>query len=769
MAEKTDAEALLDAANSASERVAGLHVAFMAVCAYVLVIVFGTTDLDLLMGKGVKLPVVNVDVPIVGFYAFAPYIVVLVHFNLLLQLQLLSRKLFAFDATAPQEGGIGGMHDRLHIFPYTYYLVGRPRPLVLTLVGLLVSITLVLLPLATLLALQLQFLAYQSEAVTWWQRVATWLDVAVIVILWPIILDPQDDWRRYWHELIIAHVPRRKIWVVFVLLLSGLLLLFFSTEGVSIYVASRLLLLTPLAVISLYGWKNIHRNRLLYLVLLWTASLILTIAGVRLSSPKFYLFGPLMLIPLSILWQPKAPRGSLALLLALFFGLLTPPALLVDNEGLEHVVLWVQRSSNSTTQFANVFLRDKRRLFLGEQVLLTKPPKPETLALIRSGNWQEGLKQIEPINLKDRSLRHAEMYKTILTGADLRGAQLQEANLREARLQSTDLRKANLHGADLLDAQLQGANLLGTDLQSAHLTGAHLHSAHLEGAHLEGANLRSAHLEGTYLLGTHFEGAYLGFAYLRGALSRGAYFQGADMERAQLQGANLEAAKLQGTNLESAHLEGTYLEDAQLRGSVLDSAALYGASNSMKVASDVSFLPAPPRGLKIKIANGSDEKGATPEDLAPQHVYAPHVNWQPLSRALASEIDGVLQSIIPDKKISSITSNRLKKAVSLNASKLHLQSCLAPSKLLNCEKNVDPEKPGEVEHFISQLHIYLGKLACMSPEIARGIIRQIPEKRDAKSTRAGLQLELNKLLNESTCAGLQNLTAEEKNKLRAMR
>ena len=111
------AERLLEASNSASAHVGVLHVAFMALCAYVLVIVFGTTDLDLLMGKGVKLPVVDVEVPIVGFYAFAPYLVVLVHFNLLLQLQLLSRKLYAFDAAAPAEEGIGGLRDQLHIFP----------------------------------------------------------------------------------------------------------------------------------------------------------------------------------------------------------------------------------------------------------------------------------------------------------------------------------------------------------------------------------------------------------------------------------------------------------------------------------------------------------------------------------------------------------------------------------------------------------------------------------------------------------------------------
>jgi hypothetical protein len=74
-ASNEDAGALLDTANSASQHVAVLHVAFMALCAYVLVIVFGTTDMDLLIGKGVKLPVVDVTVPIVGFYAFAPYLV----------------------------------------------------------------------------------------------------------------------------------------------------------------------------------------------------------------------------------------------------------------------------------------------------------------------------------------------------------------------------------------------------------------------------------------------------------------------------------------------------------------------------------------------------------------------------------------------------------------------------------------------------------------------------------------------------------------------
>jgi hypothetical protein len=115
-----DRAKLLDAANSASQNCATLHLAFMALCAYVMVIVVGTTDLDLLVGKGVTLPLLGVAVPIVGFYAAVPLLVVLVHFNLLLQLRFLSRKLYAFDAATPKA------HLPLHLAQSRFPLAPRP-------------------------------------------------------------------------------------------------------------------------------------------------------------------------------------------------------------------------------------------------------------------------------------------------------------------------------------------------------------------------------------------------------------------------------------------------------------------------------------------------------------------------------------------------------------------------------------------------------------------------------------------------------------------
>ena len=92
-----DAQKLLESANSASEQVGVLHLGFIAACAYVIVIASGRTDMDLLVGKGIRLPIIDTEVPIIGFFAAAPWILVIAHFNLLLHLQLLARKLSAFS------------------------------------------------------------------------------------------------------------------------------------------------------------------------------------------------------------------------------------------------------------------------------------------------------------------------------------------------------------------------------------------------------------------------------------------------------------------------------------------------------------------------------------------------------------------------------------------------------------------------------------------------------------------------------------------------
>jgi len=511
-ASSEQAEALLDTANSASQHVAVLHVAFMALCAYVLVIVFGTTDMDLLIGKGVKLPVVDVTVPIVGFYAVAPYLVVLVHFNLLLQLQLLSRQLYNFDtAVAKEEERLGGLRDRLHIFPYTYYLVGRPGPIVRRLLGIGVGITLLVLPLATLLVLQLRFLAYQDQAVTWAQRIAVWVDVALVIILWPLIMDWGDSWRDYLRRVRSYLRQHWAVWAVLwvFVVMPGLA----TTTGV--FVAMLWTMLGLFMVPDIVWWRDRRR-------------------------------GPEDAIPVA---DPTV-RGMLMLLLIVNLGVPLPLILLAEGEWLlaGHIV---DREVNPSF----------RRLDLVEEALFAKPNKPELLTQLREGDpikIKEALRQVEPVKLRGRRLRGAKFTSAFLPRADMSEARLQGADLWGANLQGANMTYAYLQGAEMSGAQLQGADLMWATLRGTHLERAQLQGAILMGAQLQGAILTGAQLQGANLMGAKLQGADLVGAKLQGAKLLGAQLQGADLREAQIEGANLRVAELYGATIEQ---NGTALVD----------------------------------------------------------------------------------------------------------------------------------------------------------------------------------------------------------------
>ncbi len=729
--QKPDAQMLLEVANKSSERLAVLHAGFMATCVYVLVIVFGTTDLDLLIGKGVQLPLVNVEVPIVGFYVFAPFILTLVHFNLLLQLQLLSRKLHAFDAAAaPEDGEMGGLRDRLHIFPFTYYIAGRPGPRVQPFVALIVSITVIMLPLVTLLALQMVFLAYQEELLTWMQRIAIWIDMLSVAYFWPLIINPSGSLGDYWRDLYRAHLPRKRDWIPFALFVSGLILFLFGTtldaekpkeiadkilKALPPLTGMLLISLSAIAPLFLRKSKLLARLGSLLLALLGTGTCFFLIfsrldapdqvngTGVVASATLIVLFAILLFR------QPDAPRGSLALLLSLILGLPLTLAMLVDGEILERSITTTQGSHDRQTLFCDLFLNGKR-----------------TLALIRSDEWEKGIRQVEPLNLQGRKLRHADLYKCILVRADLRKADLQGANLGYAQLQGAHLSDTQLQGANLEYAQLQGADLVFAQLQGANLRVAQLQNNILSNAQLQGANLQGANLQGADLYEAQLQGAHLVLANLQGADLDFANLQGADLKGAKLQGASVFASQLQGTHLVRANLQGADLRVAQLQGTDLRGANIYAALFS--------------------------EKETMLDDTETILADARYIVFTPLPDSAYVE----LNNKFPTCKIEL---ERLKKATQPGFPAPTFDSCLvsenSPIKYTN--RLDGPE-------YTAQLHAYLADLACKSPDIARGIIRQIrkDEFYDSASSRIGLKPILRKRLQAGNCNGLNGLTDEEK-------
>lgn len=95
------AEQLLALVGDATRTVNTRLVTFLTVGVYVGVTIASTTDEMLLKSTLVTLPLLNTQIPIsgrFGFYTVAPWLIVVLHLDLLLQLSMLGAKLANFGA-----------------------------------------------------------------------------------------------------------------------------------------------------------------------------------------------------------------------------------------------------------------------------------------------------------------------------------------------------------------------------------------------------------------------------------------------------------------------------------------------------------------------------------------------------------------------------------------------------------------------------------------------------------------------------------------------
>lgn len=101
---------------------------------------------------------------------------------------------------------------------------------------------------------------------------------------------------------------------------------------------------------------------------------------------------------------------------------------------------------------------------------------PPSLSPVRS-LFIQGLphrESVDALKLIVESFRDKPAIDRMLSGVNLRKADLRGTDLREAKLFRADLRGADLRGADLLWADLSGAKLFGVELFRADLSGADL-------------------------------------------------------------------------------------------------------------------------------------------------------------------------------------------------------------------------------------------------------------------------------------------------------
>ena len=194
-AKATDLDALRTTMVDAAGVGYGLWFSYLFALLYFAIAAGAVTHRDLLLESAVKLPFLNVELPLKAFFILGPFVFLVVHAYVLLHFLLLAGKAGAFhielQKQIPEDDEKRTqLRRQMPSNIFVQFLAG-PREVRTGIVGFLLksvaTISLVVGPIALLVLFQLQFLPYHDPVITWWQRIAVLLDLVLLWLLWPPI------------------------------------------------------------------------------------------------------------------------------------------------------------------------------------------------------------------------------------------------------------------------------------------------------------------------------------------------------------------------------------------------------------------------------------------------------------------------------------------------------------------------------------------------------------------------------------------------------
>ncbi len=182
-------EELLKSINENTTNVRNLYITYVLLALYILLIVGGTNDEQLLKDSSIAVPFLsNVNLPVSRFYLWTPWIFLFVHIDLLLLFKLLASKLHVFTDQLDRLSYTQSIDVRRRVYgsPFTYWLAGEHSDrFSLLITGIVVWSSLFALPLVTFSALQVGFLPYHSSFITTTQQIVFSVDTLALIWFWP--------------------------------------------------------------------------------------------------------------------------------------------------------------------------------------------------------------------------------------------------------------------------------------------------------------------------------------------------------------------------------------------------------------------------------------------------------------------------------------------------------------------------------------------------------------------------------------------------------
>jgi uncharacterized protein YjbI with pentapeptide repeats len=457
------------ALNDSASRVATIWVSLVVFGLYLAIASGGVTQEQLLLGSAIKLPVLNVDLPLAAFFFLAPILLFIFHIYVLIQLVLLGRTAGEYNIALDRDVGLARgnavMRQRLVNTLFAQMLAGSPRERSGGLGWLLRFVawtTLSAAPVLILLLIQFKFLPYHSEWITWSHRILIITDLYLSFVLWGAAFEFLKDvnWLKP-----LAHPAALATLVLCVIVTLSV----FTFPGES--------------HINIASHKQLD----------------------NVDCERWFYFGQ------SVDSQRNSNWGSL-----IFFDRINlPRAALIDEKSYDRMVSINEKRLLPPYGGARTQVLRNRNLTCAELPEADLRRVDLTGARLSEANLMRA--DLSGALLNSASLDSAGLSSAIFDGASLAQAQLQSANLMGAQLRGVVMRDAQLAGGFLYAALLSGANLERSDLKAAMLDSAELQGATLTDTHLEGSSFNGAHLEGAQLSGANISGASLRLAQLQGS------------------------------------------------------------------------------------------------------------------------------------------------------------------------------------------------------------------------------------------------------------
>ncbi len=519
-----DPEQIREILDVSAKRNNNLLIFFFSFGLYILISTLGTTDVALLLPKeGFKMPMIEFELDLLNFFILGPFLLLLLHFNLLFGHHKHLEKLHTYK----NKVNIHSIDPSLYNFAF---MMGN-RGFSGRIINIILWILLYFLPLLLFLIIYIRFADYHH-------KVITPLHLAIIIVDLIFIISSIRYNDIFYKSMHADHSPI-KITTILKYLLKYLVYFFMICIGV-------------LSV-------------LYYLVF----------------------FRPIVNNDYDPLYLKKVKNDCLPKLICSSMNLIYKqkeycyPRLIVTEEEMAKIsksALYLPRflAMGEKEKYKNMTTKDKdRELILKERELILKYGTRIDLKD----------RDLRYADLESSILTRADIRNSKFDAANLAKSHMQAVKLDNASFIDAILIQAKLQSVDFIGNDLSGTNLVGANMNHATFDTCNLTGAFLQTAQLKRSEFFTPFIPTNTTTTNNLTSADLREANLMGANLMGANLTNADLMAANLIGANLSAVDLTGASLQGANITGTVFDDANL--TAVDLSDVYFRVTLDKMGNDI--------------------------------------------------------------------------------------------------------------------------------------------------------------------------------------